>query len=83
MHQHEQRYLKVLVERDQDGVYAASIPALPGCRTQAKTYEQVMKRIKSAMELYLEMIKEKRPLTTILAEKQPSFIAIEDLALTI
>ena len=45
----------VLVEKDQDGYYVASVPELPGCHTQAKTLDEVMKRIKEAIEACLEV----------------------------
>jgi predicted RNase H-like HicB family nuclease len=35
-----------MVERDEDGVYVASVPELPGCHTQAKTLDQLPKRVK-------------------------------------
>jgi len=44
----------VVVERDEDGYYVASVPELPGCHTQAKTLDSVMERIKEAIEGYLE-----------------------------
>ena len=45
----------VVVEKDKDGYYVASVPELPGCHTQAKTLDQVMKRIKQAIEVCLEV----------------------------
>jgi len=44
----------VIVERDEDGYYVASVPELPGCHTQAKTLDELMGRVKEAMEVYLE-----------------------------
>lgn len=44
----------VVVERDEDGYYVASVPELPGCHTQAKTLDQLTKRVKEAIEAYLE-----------------------------
>ncbi len=44
----------VMVERDEDGVYVASVPELPGCHTQAKTLDQLTKRVKEAITAYLE-----------------------------
>jgi predicted RNase H-like HicB family nuclease len=44
----------VVVERDEDGYYVASVPELPGCHTQAKTLDELTKRIKEAIEAYLE-----------------------------
>ena len=37
------------IERDEDGVYVASIPSLPGCHTQGSTREQVSERIREAI----------------------------------
>jgi len=45
----------VIVEKDEDGYYVASVPELPGCHTQAKTLDAVMERIKEAIEVYLEV----------------------------
>jgi predicted RNase H-like HicB family nuclease len=44
----------VVVEKDEDGYYVAPVPELPGCHTQAKTLDEVMKRIKEAIEHCLE-----------------------------
>ncbi len=49
---------KVLIEQDEDGIYVASVPELPGCYTQGKTLEEARKRIKEAIELVLESDKE-------------------------
>ena len=43
----------VLVEKDEDGYYLASVPELPGCHTQAKTLDELTRRIKEAIEVYL------------------------------
>jgi predicted RNase H-like HicB family nuclease len=45
----------VLVEKDESGYYVASVPELPGCHTQAKTLDELSKRIKEAIEAYLEV----------------------------
>ena len=45
----------VVVERDEDGVYVASVPELPGCHTQAGTLDDLMVRIREAAELYLDV----------------------------
>jgi predicted RNase H-like HicB family nuclease len=45
----------VVVEKDEDGYYVASVPELPGCHTQAKTLDEVMKRIKEAIQACLEV----------------------------
>jgi predicted RNase H-like HicB family nuclease len=43
----------VVVERDSDGYFVASVPALPGCHTQAKSLDKLMARIQEAIELCL------------------------------
>jgi predicted RNase H-like HicB family nuclease len=44
----------VVVERDENGYYVASVPELPGCHTQAKTLDELTVRVKEAIEAYLE-----------------------------
>jgi len=44
----------VVVRRDEDDYYVATVPQLPGCHTQAKSLDDLMSRIKEAISLYLE-----------------------------
>ena len=44
----------VVVEKDEEGFYVASVPELMGCHTQAKTLDELMVRVKEAIEVYLE-----------------------------
>lgn len=48
----------VIIEKDEDGYFVANVPELPGCHTQAKSLDQLNKRIKEAIELYLEVNKD-------------------------
>jgi predicted RNase H-like HicB family nuclease len=48
------RTFTVLVERDEQGFYIASVPELPGCHTQAKNLDTLMKRAKEVIELCIE-----------------------------
>jgi predicted RNase H-like HicB family nuclease len=45
----------VVIERDADGYYVASVPALRGCHTQARSLDALMTRIREAIELCLEV----------------------------
>jgi hypothetical protein len=45
----------VVVERDSEGFYIASVPALAGCHTQARSLDELMGRIREAIELCLEV----------------------------
>ena len=49
------REYTVVIERDEDGYYVASVPELHGCHTQAKSLDALMKRIREAIELCLEV----------------------------
>ena len=55
------REFNVIIERDEDGYFIASVPSLKGCHTQAKSLDVLMKRIKEAIELCLEV--EDEPVT--------------------
>ncbi len=44
----------VVVERDEAGCFVASVPAIPGCYTQAQTLDELMQRITEAITLCLE-----------------------------
>ena len=48
---------RVLIEQDEDGWFVVDVPAIPGCHTQGKTYEEAVKRIKEVIELCLEEAK--------------------------
>ena len=45
----------VVIEKDEEGYFVASVPALRGCHTQAKSLDVLMKRIREAIELCLEV----------------------------
>lgn len=49
------RQFDVVVERDADGYFVASVPALPGCHTQARSLDALTERIREAIELWLEV----------------------------
>ncbi len=40
----------VIIERDSDGYYVADVPALRGCHTQAKSLDELIKRVKEDIE---------------------------------
>lgn len=49
------REFNVIIERDSEGFYVASVPALRGCHTQARSLDDLMQRIREAIELCLEV----------------------------
>ena len=48
---------RVLIEQDEDGVYVAEVPALPGCISQGKTRSEAIDNVKEAISGYLESLK--------------------------
>ena len=53
------RTFDVVLEKDEDGWFIASVPAIPGCHTQGKTKKEVLDNVKEAIELCLEVMKER------------------------
>jgi predicted RNase H-like HicB family nuclease len=50
----KRREFTVVVERDEDAWYVASVPALPGCHTQARSLDELMQRVQEAIAVSLE-----------------------------
>lgn len=48
------RHFDVVVERDSEGYFVASVPTIAGCHTQARSLDELMARIREAIELCLE-----------------------------
>ena len=48
------RKFTVVIERDEEGFLVASVPALRGCHTQARTLDTLMKRVREVVELCLQ-----------------------------
>lgn len=49
------REFNVIIERDTEGYYVARVPELRGCHTQAKSLDTLMKRVREAIALCLEV----------------------------
>jgi predicted RNase H-like HicB family nuclease len=61
-----QREFDVVIERDAKGYYVASVPALRGCHTQARSLDELMERVREVVELCLEVEgEESEPLTFV------------------
>ncbi len=69
------KMFNVIVEKDKDGFYVSSVPALHGCHTQAKSLDELLIRTREVIELCIEI------------EKQPyesnEFIGVQRLAVSI
>ena len=65
----------VLIEQDEDEMYVASVPALRGCHTQAKTFEGLLPRIREAIELCLEVEAQEEPPMRFVGVQQIEILA--------
>jgi predicted RNase H-like HicB family nuclease len=66
------REFSVIIERDSDGYYVARVPELKGCHTQAKSLDKLMKRVREAIELCLEVEGEQATM--------PEFVGVQRIA---
>ncbi|MDE1870433.1 MAG: type II toxin-antitoxin system HicB family antitoxin [Candidatus Micrarchaeota archaeon] len=48
---------RVIIERDEDGVYVGKVPDLPGCASEGKTRKELTANVKEAIRAYLESLK--------------------------
>ena len=48
---------RILINQDEDGIYVAECPSLPGCISQGKTRKEALENIKDAMKGYVESLK--------------------------
>jgi antitoxin HicB len=48
---------RILIEQDEDGVFVAECPSLPGCVSQGKTRDQAVENIRDAIKGYLQSLK--------------------------
>jgi predicted RNase H-like HicB family nuclease len=49
------RQFDVVIERDSEGFYVASVPQMVGCHTQGRSLDEVMARVREALELCVEV----------------------------
>jgi len=54
--QEEPMRYRVCIEQDEDGVFVAEVPALPGCISLGETRAEALTNIKEAIELYIESL---------------------------
>lgn len=62
----------IIVEQGMDGYLISSVIELPGCHTQAKTYDELISRTKEAIELFLDEKKSFKPFSRFVSLQQIS-----------
>lgn len=71
---------QVVIEQDEDGYYVADVPALRGCHTQGKTFEEAMTNIREVIEICVrEMHEEGRDVET----QFPEVIGIKTIEIAV
>lgn len=67
------REFTVVIEKDEDGYFVGTVPRLKGCHTQAKSLDELMDRMKEAVQLCLEAEGE-------LEEGELEFVGVQRIA---
>ncbi len=60
---------RVITEQDEDGIFVAEVPSLPGCIPQGKTRIEALRNIQEAIEIYLE---------SLMAHNEPIPLSIDE-----
>lgn len=68
------KIITYIIEKDEDGLYVADVPELPGCHTQAKTLDELEIRIQEAVYLYLESMEEELPFSKFVGIQQTEVV---------
>jgi len=64
------RKFTIVIEKGEDGYLISEVVELPGCHTQAKTLDELLKRTKEAISLYLKSTKDKEIYSKFLGVQQ-------------
>lgn len=70
------RVFYVIIEQDEDGVYIGRVPELKGCVSQGDTLDELMKNIKEAIELCLEVQSEEKQKAS---EENIKFVGVQQV----
>jgi predicted RNase H-like HicB family nuclease len=71
---------QIVIEQDEDGFFIADVPALTGCHTQGKTFEEVMQNIREVIRMCVQELREDgKPIETAF----PEVIGIKTLEIAV
>jgi len=71
------RQYTVVIKQDEDGFFVASVPALPGCHTQARTMPELHRRLREVIGLCLEVAKKDSRYRQNINFVKPMFIGLD------
>ena len=61
---------KIVLEKDEDGGFVATVPSLPGCVSQGETEEEALANVKEAISLHMESLAaDGQPIVKIVSKK--------------
>lgn len=68
----------IIIEQDEDGGYVGTVPELQGCLSQGDTLDELMKNVKEAIELCLEVEVEEKQLKFT---KESKFVGVQEIVI--
>ncbi|OQX20955.1 MAG: hypothetical protein BWK75_04220 [Candidatus Altiarchaeales archaeon A3] len=74
----QKRKYVIVIEKDEDGVYIGSVPTLPGCHSYGETMDELIKNMKEAIELCVEVLeseKQEMPIKTFVCTQEVEVLA--------
>ncbi len=76
-----QKYrFQVIIEQDEDGYYVADVPALQGCYTQGRTFEEALENIREVIEMCIqEMLEDGKAIES----QYPEVVGIKTLEISV
>lgn len=49
---------RIIIEPDEDGVFVATVPSLPGCVSQGTTRAEALQNVRGAIEGYVDSLRD-------------------------
>ena len=72
--------MQLIIEQDEDGMFVVDVPALAGCHTQGRTFEEAVANISEVIAMCIEEMREEgRPIDTDF----PEVIGIKTIEVTV
>lgn len=75
---------QVIITQDEDGVFVATCPAIPGCHTQGASYEKALRNIREAIKLCLTVARDDpdyKASIDFATDKSPRFVGVSDVTI--
>ena len=76
----EKYRFQVVIEQDEDGCYIADVPALEGCHSQGRTFEEALANVREVIEMCVqEMLEEGKAIES----QYPEVVGIKTLEISV